>query len=326
MPNRDDQTIPAARKQHTGLFGTAPFAPLTGLKPNTSIFRASERIDGVRRAESLTSSVIAYAAPTTDIAELVEFGQLEGKHAAYTLLSSTALPPYFGRTGNGERRLADQIRDRPEYQNVAVLISNDARTGEKFAKFFESFAIAYADENNIPITNIARPRLPDLSELELADYEYQFWQGQSRLYDLNSFVLTPPQPATVQHGNVVPNGARADNGGLNIRNDAEAYELNVNGVWARAIKVDDEHFYILPGSEFRIKTNKDLHRSIVKRRKDIQKNLTLAPILGDESRVRLMSLVNLGAPAKAAKVLTGSHLLASVWKPVPSCPFLYDAG
>jgi hypothetical protein len=97
-------------------------------------------------------------------------------------------------------------------------------------------------------------------------------------------------------------------------------------VWARAIKVDDEHFYILPGSEFRIKTNKDLHRKIVKRRTDIQKNLTLAPIPGDESRMRLMSLVNLGAPAKAAKVLTGSHLLASVWKPVPSCPFFYDAG
>lgn len=325
MTNRDDQTIPAVQEPHTGLFGATPFAALTGLKPNTSIFRASERIDGVRRAESLTSSVIAYAAPTTDIAQLVEFGQLEGKHAAYTLLSSTALPPYFGRTGNGERRLADQVRDRAEYQNVAVLISNDARTGEKFAKFFESFAIKFADTNNIKIANIARPKLPDLSELELADYEYQFWQGQSRLYDLNSFVLFPPQSVTDQHSNVEPNNAHGGNGWLNIGNDSEAYEINVNGVWARAIKVDDDHFYVLPGSEFRIKANKGLHKTIVNRRKHIQKNLILAPIPGDESRLRLMSLVNLGAPAKAAKVLTGSHLLPSVWKPVPSCPFFYDA-
>ena len=214
MPNRDDQTIPAARKQHTGLFGTPPFAALTGLKPNTSIFRASERIDGVRRAESLTSSVIAYAAPTTDIAELVEFGQLKESMRRTPCSPPPRFPPTSVAQATANAALPTRIRDRPEYQNVAVLISNDARTGEKFAKFFKSFAIAYADENNIPITNIARPRLPDLSELELADYEYQFWQGQSRLYDLNSFVLTPPQPATVQHGNVVPNGARADNGGL----------------------------------------------------------------------------------------------------------------
>ena len=322
MPNRDDQTIPAAQEPHSGLVLTTAFAAQPGHKPNTSIFRASERIDGVRRAESLTSSVIAYAAPTTDIAQLIKFGQLEGKHAAYTLLSSTTLPPYLGRTGNGERRLADQVRDRPGYQNVAVLISNDERTSEKFAKFSESFGIEFADKNNIKIANIARPELRDLTEQERSDYEYQFWQGQSRLYDLNSFVLYPAQSATGQNDTVAPNNA---NGGLNISNDAEAYELNTNGIWARAIKVDDDHFYVLPGSQFRIKANKGLHRAIVKRRKGIQKTLSLAPIPGDESRVRLMSLVNLGAPAKAAKVLTGSHRLADVWKPVPSCPFFYDA-
>jgi hypothetical protein len=79
MSNRDDQTIPTTRKVRNGLFAASPFAAPTDFSPNTSIVRSNEKINGVRRAESLTSSVIAYAAPTTDIAELIEFGLLEGK-------------------------------------------------------------------------------------------------------------------------------------------------------------------------------------------------------------------------------------------------------
>ena len=94
---------------------------------------------------------------------------------------------------------------------------------------------------------------------------------------------------------------------------------------ARAIKVDEQHFYVLPGSEYRLKANKGLQRQIIARRKKIENDRILAPIPSDDSRMRLLSLVNLGAPAKAAKVLTGSHLRSAKWKPVPACPFLYDA-
>jgi hypothetical protein len=278
----------------------------------------------------LTSSVIAYAAPTTDIAALIEFGQLEGKHLAYTLFSrkpsSPAKVPYLGLSGNGERRLADQVRDRPEYECVALVTSRDQRVAPTYAKFVESFSIKYADENNIKIANGARPKLPALSELERADFEHLFWQGQRGLYDLNSFVLIPSQSETDPHSYVEPIDARIGKGGVDIRNDDLTFELNVNGVWARGIEVDDDHFYVLPGSQYRLKANKGLHRTIVGRRKEIENEHILAPIPGDEDRMRLLALVNLGARAKAAKVLAGSHLLASVWKPVPSCPFLYDAG
>jgi len=77
---------------------------------------------------------------------------------------------------------------------------------------------------------------------------------------------------------------------------------------------------------FGVLSRDSLHRTIIGRRKEIENEHILAPIPGDEDRMRLLALVNLGARAKAAKVLAGSHLLASVWKPVPSCPFLYDAG
>src|ERR1035437_8340904 len=69
VPNRDDQTIPAAPEPHSGLVLTTRLGPHRVQKPNTWMCRASERIYCVRRAESLTSSVIAYAAPTTDIAQ-----------------------------------------------------------------------------------------------------------------------------------------------------------------------------------------------------------------------------------------------------------------
>jgi hypothetical protein len=307
----------------------SPFATATGPGPHSSIYRAGERIDGVRRAESLTSSVIAYAAPTTDVVKLVEFGGLEAKHLAYTLLSSqpssVLLPPYFGLSGNGDRRLADQIRDRPEYDCVALVTSRDKRVAATYAKFVEAFSVKFADDNKIRIANGARPKLPSLSELERIDYEQLFWQGQRGLYDLNSFVLYPSPPATDRPGTVAPIDAGAGNGGLHIPDDAEAFELNINGVVARAIRVDEQHFYVLPGSEYRLRANKSLHRQIVARRRKIENDGILATIPGDDSRMRLLSLVNLGAPAKAAKVLTGSHLLSDKWKPVPSCPFLYDA-
>ena len=307
-----------------------PFTPAAGLGPHSSIYRAGERIDGVRRAESLTSSVVAYAAPTTDVAKLVEFGELEGKHLAYTLLSSqpssaARLPPYFGLSGNGERRLADQIRERPEYDCVALVTSRDARVAATYAKFVEAFSVKFADDNNIQIANVARPKLPDLSELERLDYEQLFWQGQRGLYDLNCFVLYPSPPVADRPSTIKQSGARVGNGELRIPNDAEAFELNVNGVVARAIRVDEQHFYVLPGSEYRLKANKALHRKIIARRMRIENDRILAPIPGDDSRMRLLSLVNLGAPAKAAKVLTGSHLRSVKWKPVPACPFLYDA-
>lgn len=129
-----------------------------------------------------------------------------------------------------------------------------------------------------------------------------------------------------QHNNAEPIDARVISSGVDIPMDAAAYELKINGVWARGIEVDDDHFYVLPGSEYRLKANKGLHRKIVDRRKEIEKDGILAPIAGDEHRMRLIALINLGARAKAAKTLTGSHLLAKVWKSVPSCPFLYDAG
>jgi len=329
MTNRDDQTNPASREPHNGLLGTAPIAGSSG-GPHTSILRASERIDGIRRAESLTSSVIAYAAPTTDIAALIAFGQLEGTHLSYTLrsskLSSTALPPYFGLSGNGERRLADQVRERPEYDCVALVTSSDLRVAPTYAKFVESFSISYADKNNIRIANSARPKLPALSDMERADFEHLFWQGQRSLYDLSSFVLYPSPSETDLHSHVKPVDAHIGKDGIDIPNDAPTFEINVNGVWARGIEVDRDHFYVLPGSHYRLKSNKALHRKIVDRRKELENSQILAPIPGDEGRMRLLALVNLGARAKAAKVLSGSHLLAKVWESVASIPFLYDAG
>lgn len=329
MTNRDDETIPATPKPHNGLLGTAPIAGSSALGPHTSILRASERIDGIRRAESLTSSVIAYAAPTTDIAALIAFGQLEGKHLSYTLQSSkhysTALPPYIGLSGNGERRLAVQVRDRPEYDSVALVTSSDPRVAPIYARFVEAYSIKYADENNIKIANDARPKLPPQSDMERADFLQLFWQGQRSLYDLSSFVLYPSRSEMDRDSHGERIDAHIGKDGIDIRNDAPTFEIDVNGVWARGIEVDRDHFYVLPGSQYRLKANKALHRTIVGRRKEIENSQILAPIPGNEDRMRLLSLVNLGARAKAAKVLSGSHLLAKVWKPVASAPFHYDA-
>ena len=64
MPNRERQTTPTGREPHPVHFSAGLSWPYQGPKPNTPIFRASERIGDVRRAESLTSLVTGYAAPT----------------------------------------------------------------------------------------------------------------------------------------------------------------------------------------------------------------------------------------------------------------------
>lgn len=292
---------------------------------HTSIFSRDNSVDGIRRAESLRSPLVAYTAPTNAIVELVEFGKLEGRYLNYTMLSSIE-PPYQGLSGNGERRLPDQVCDRPSYERIAVVTTEDTRFGARFFEWFESNSMQQADKKGIQIANLARPKLPSLTEPERVEFEYLFNEAQLVLRNLNCCILHPTLPLRGLYCGAEPIDAYGGNGALRIPDDAPTFELNINGVSARAIKVDDKHFYVLPGSEYRLKANKDLHRGIIKRRMKIEKDQILSPIPGDEERMRLMSLVNLGAPAKAAKTLTGSHLLAKVWKPVPPCPFLYNAG
>jgi hypothetical protein len=292
---------------------------------HTSIFSRDNSVDGIRRAESLRSPLVAYTSPTNAIAQLVEFGKLENRYLNYCMLSNTE-PPYQGLSGNGERRLADQVRDRPGYERIAVVTTEDTRFGARFFEWFESYSMQQADKKGIQIANVARPKLPPLTEPERVEFEYLFNEAQLALRDLNCCILHPTLPLRGLYYSAEPIDARGGGGALRIADDAPTFELNVNGVSARAIKADEKHFYVLPGSEYRLKANKDLHRGIIKRRMEIEKSGILSPIPGDEERMRLMSLVNLGAPAKAAKTLTGSHLLAKVWRPVPSCPFLYDAG
>jgi hypothetical protein len=283
---------------------------------HSSIFRPAADVDGIRLVESLASAVSVFAASSDRIKQLIGFGRLTDRPLTYILCAGTTA--YIGRSGNGERRLADQVGERPECQHVYVVCSSDSRTGMQTARYFEAKFIELAIDAGLRLTNRARPHAPDMSLPELADHERLLIEARYLLYDAGCRVLEkhcmPPDQRN----------AGVTIGPVSVPADAPAFELRARGLWARAVSCRGS-FLVMPGSDFATVATRSLTRPIVRRRNELMKQGIARAIAGAPDHMRLVAWVECKSPALAAKLITGWQVNASVWTPADHCPLVYVA-
>lgn len=291
---------------------------------HTSILRHGEDLDAIRSLSSSASLVSVFAGPSSKVKELVEFGNLDGRPLAYLHCSRTFGSAYIGRSGNGERRLGEQVKARPYFDELFVVCFNDPRTGMKPARYLEARYIQLADAASTELENVDRPAIPEMTEPERADHERLLHETLFPLRDAGCRILEKRSaPAQIKNGKNEPVEARIVIGPVKIPLNAPAFELRAKGgLWARGVKIC-ERFYVMPGSEYCLVATKSLTRSIVIRRNELEKQQVLAPIKGVKDRKRLLGWLDCGSDAIAAKLLTGWQVNSKVWKKAPRCPLVH---
>jgi hypothetical protein len=291
---------------------------------HTSILRYSEDINAVRSLTSSASLVSVFAGPSNKVKELVEFGNLDGRPLAYLHCSRTSASAYIGHSGNGERRLGEQVKARPYFDELFVVCFKDPRTGMKPARYLEARYIQLADAAGIKLENVDRPAIPELTEPERADHERLLHETLFPLRDAGCRILEKRSaPAQMKNDKNEPVEAHIAIGPIKIPLNAPAFELWAKGgLRARGVKIG-ERFYVMPGSEYCLVATKSLIRSIVIRRNELEKQQILAPIKGVKDRKRLLAWLDCGSDAIAAKLLTGWQVNSKVWKKAPRCPLVH---
>lgn len=291
---------------------------------HTSILRHGEEYNAIRHVTSSASPVSVFAGPSSKVKELVEFGSLDGRPLAYLHCSTTIRSGYIGHSGNGERRLGEQVKARPHFDELFVVCFKDPSIGITPARYAEARFIQLADEAGAKLENVDRPAIPEMTESERADHERLLHEMFIPLRDAGCRILEKRlAPATTKKGKSELADAHVVFGPIKIPLNAQTFELNARaGMWARGVAANDR-FYVMPGSEYWLAATKSLDRSYVIRRNEIEKQQVLAPITGLKDRKRLLGWLDCGSDAIAAKVLTGWRINSNVWRNAPRCPLVF---
>jgi hypothetical protein len=289
---------------------------------HTAILRQGERLDAIRYLGSSANPVLVFAGSSSMVKELVEFGKLDGRPLVYLLLSSTSA--YIGHSGNGERRLGDQVKARPHHDELFVVCSNGQSIGMKTVRYLEARYIQLADAAGTKLDNVDRPAPPEMTEPERADHERLLFESLFPLYDAGCRILKKRLvPTKRKNAKDEPVDARVVFGPIKIPLNAPAFELKAKkGQWARGFMVGNR-FYVMPGADYILKATKSLTSPIVIRRTVLEKQKILAPIKGVKDRKRLVAWLDCGSDAIAAKVLTGWQVNSKVWRKTPRCPLVH---
>ena len=302
----------------------ATFSAATFAVPgrHTAILRHGERLDAIRYLGSSANPVSVFAGPSSVVKELVEFGKLDGRPLVYLLLSSTSA--YIGHSGNGERRLGDQVKARPHHDELFVVCSNGQSIGMKTVRYLEARYIQLADAAGTKLDNVDRPAPPEMTEPERADHERLLFESVFPLYDAGCRILEKrPVPPKKKNCKDEPVDAQVVFGPIKIPLNAPTFELEARaGMWARGVAANDR-FYIMPGSEYWRAATKSLDKCYVLRRNELEKQQILANIRHVTDRKRLVAWIDCGSKAIAAKILTGWRVNGNVWKKVPRCPLVF---
>jgi hypothetical protein len=194
---------------------------------HTSILRHGEEYDAIRHVTSSASPVSVFAGPSSKVKELVEFGNLDGRALAYLHCSTTIRSGYIGHSGNGERRLGEQVKARPHFDELFVVCFKDPSIGMTPARYAEARFIQLADEAGSKLDNVDRPAIPDMTESERADHERLLHEMFIPLRDAGCRILEKRlAPATTKNGKSEPADAHVVFGPIKIPLNAQTFELN----------------------------------------------------------------------------------------------------
>jgi len=289
---------------------------------HTSILRHGEQVDAIRHLGSPANPISVFASPTSKVKELVEFGNLDGRPLTYILQGSASA--YIGVSGNGERRLADQIKARPKHSKIYVVCFNDPHVEMKAARYFEVRYIQLADNAGTKLTNETRPKIPEISHAERADYERLVHESLFPLYDATCTIFEERQRSARSKSDAVEDvEAKVVFGSVQLPRNPQTFELKARaGMWARGVAAN-ERFYIMPGSDYWCTHTKTLDRSYRVRREELEQKQVLGAIKGVADRKRLLVWLDCGSAAIAAKILTGWRVNGNVWKNVTALPLVF---
>jgi hypothetical protein len=242
------------------------------------------------------------------------------------VLSAHGLLGYIGRSGDGDRRLCDQLKKYTFSEEAFAVCWNDARIGEKTAEYFEASFIEIAMAAGSKLANQAVPKLPSMTPAEAADHEHLLYDARLILHDSGCRVLDPLPPLSDKKSNK-DGQAAVGIGSVNIPVNAPVFKLKPSArqLFARGLQVGGS-FYVMPGSEYRLDANTSLVRPIKQRRKAIEEQGILEPHADKKNVARLLAYLECKSAANAAKVLTGWHIGARAWERVPSTPLVHVSG
>ena len=291
----------------------------------TTIYRPVEEIDGLRVAHSLASTVSVYIGPAARITDLIEFGALKDRPLVYLLIAHGRLG-YIGKSGDGDRRLCDQLKKFNFSEEVFIVCWNDARIGERTAEYFEARFIEIAMAAGSKLANQAAPRLPSMTAAEAADHEHLLYVTRLILHDSGCRVLDPLQPLSDKKSSK-DGQAAVGVGSVNIPANAPVFKLKPSArqLFARGLQVGGS-FYVMPGSEYRLDQNTSLVRPIKQRRKAIEEQGILEPHADKKNVARLLAYLECKSSASAGKILTGWHIGSNAWQRVHSMPLVHVSG
>jgi hypothetical protein len=311
-----------------------PSATGSDVGRHISIFQPfGGRASGVRRVATRVSPVLGFAGPVSEVKKIVEFGELERTPSVYLLeLKSTTAQAhvYVGRTGDGERRLAEQVSKYSCEHLYVVRLSHDESV--QHARFTELRLYDECKKQGIKLANRMRPNffrtMEEMTDTERADHECLFRDELDAFCFLGFRNLEKSQALPKTESKAEPPATDVRLGSIKIPAKAPEYELSANSLWARGFQVDNR-FYVMPGSEYCINETDSLHKTISDRRNPInelenrEKRKILVPIRGSEDRLRLVAWLDCDSMAIAGKLLTGWQTNSSVWKKVPRHPLVY---
>jgi hypothetical protein len=325
MANRHLSIIPATEPSHNRAF-SRPAADQRSVPGwTTTIYRPVANVDGLRVAHSLATTVSVYIGPAVKISELIEFGALKNRPLVY-VLAAHGLLAYIGRSGDGDRRLCDQLKKYTFSEEAFAVCWNDARIGDKTAEYFEARFVELAMSAGTKLANKAVPKLPNMSAAEASDHEHLVYDARLILHDAGCRVLDPLAPLSDKKSSK-DGQAIVGIGSLNIPPGAPMFKMTRSArfMFARAVQVDGS-FFVLPGSEYWLEPNPSLVRPIKLRRQAIEKQKILEPHPDNEKVARLLAYLECKSAASAAKILTGWHIGSRAWERVPSTPLVHVTG
>jgi hypothetical protein len=279
---------------------------------------------GVREAGSPISSVAVRAGPFHEKERIMKSGDPIEGYIAYII--SNELPQYYIGSGNVERRIGDLLTDaeRKSMNQLFVVHFLDGRDEEASMKCLEQTLYVDAVANGVQLFNKTPPASCDRFDIDSPESE-QLAHEVYKLLAVVTCTLRLPHHVSRHskicwNGKVIADGIRVfEPGQYPVPDTAIPMELTSGTLAARGYMVDDERFYIMPGSGYCQKETSGLSGINKWRREEIEKEPILEHLAGVNGHGRLKMGLECDTIDIAAKIVTGIHNLGTIgW--VPASP------
>jgi hypothetical protein len=314
----------AARTSEFGRRHTSIDSPVS--RPRTALRTVwfDDTLFGVREAGSPISNLAVRAGPFHEKERIMKSGDPIEGYTAYIL--SNKLHQFYIGSGNVERRMGDllTVAERESINQLFVVHLLNGRDEETPMKTLEQTLYVDAVANGVQLFNKTPPASCNRFDIDSPDSE-QLAHEVYKLLAVVTCTLRLPHHVSRHSkicwsGKVIADGIRVfEPGRYQVPDTAIPMELTSGTLTARGYMVDDERFYIVPGSGYCLKETSGLSETNKWRREEIEKEPIFEHLPGAMGYGRLKMGLECDTIDIAAKIVTGMHNLGAIgW--VPASP------